>query len=58
MIGVAEIEYFQHRSAGSLIEIFLTIGNVVKELTLKKARAASCFGLMTDEMTAIVLLLS
>jgi len=49
VIGV-EIEYFQHRSEGSLTEIFLTIGNVVKELTLKKVRAASCFGLMTDEM--------
>ena len=40
--------YFQHISEGSLIEIFLTIGNVVKELTLKKVRAASCFGLITD----------
>ena len=48
MIGVAEIKYSQHSSEG--IEIFLTIGNVVKELTLKKIRAASCFGLITDEM--------
>ena len=47
------IGVFQHRSEGSLIEIFLTIGNVVKELTLKKVRAASCFGLMTDEMTDV-----
>ena len=51
--GVAEIKYFQHRSEGFLIEIFLTIGNVVKELTLKKVRAASCFGLMTDEITDV-----
>ena len=51
MIGVAEIKYFQHSSEG--IEIFLTIGNVVKELTLKKVRAASCFGLITDEMTDV-----
>ena len=51
VIGVAEIEYFQHRSEG--IEIFLTIGNVVKELTSKKVRAASCFGLITDEMTDV-----
>ncbi|PFX22249.1 hypothetical protein AWC38_SpisGene13242 [Stylophora pistillata] len=50
---VAEIKYFQHRSEGSLTEIFLTIGNVVKELTLKNVRAASCFGLMTDEMTDV-----
>ena len=48
---MAEIKYFQHRSEG--IEIFLTIGNVVKELTLKKVRAASCFGLITDEMTDV-----
>ena len=45
---MAEIKYFQHRSEG--IEIFLTIGNVVKELTLKKVGAASCFGSITDEM--------
>ena len=51
--GVAEIKYFQHRSEGFLIEIFLTIGNVVKELTLKKVRAASSFGLMTDETTNV-----
>ena len=51
MIGVAEIKYFQHSSEG--IEIFLTIGNVVKELTLKKVRAASCFGLITDQMTDV-----
>ena len=50
MIGVAEIKYFQHSSEG--IEIFLTIGNVVIELTLK-VRAASCFGLITDEMTDV-----
>ena len=48
---MAEIKYFQHSSEG--IEIFLTIGNVVKELTLKKVRAASCFGLITDEMTDV-----
>ena len=51
VIGVAEIKYFQHRSEE--IEILLTIGNVVKELTLKKVRAASCFGLITDEMTDV-----
>ncbi|PFX25821.1 Zinc finger protein 862 [Stylophora pistillata] len=53
LIRVAEIKYFQHRSEGSLTEIVLTIGNVVKELNLKKIRAASCFGLMTDEMTDV-----
>ena len=51
VIEVAEIKYFQHRSEG--IEIFLTIGNVVKELTLKMVRAASCVGLITDEMTDV-----
>ena len=51
MIEVAEIKYFHHRSEG--IEILLTIGNVVKELTLKKVRAARCFGLITDEMTDV-----
>lgn len=53
VIGVLEMKYFQHRSEGSVNEIFLTIGNVVKEITLKKVRAASCFGLMTDETTDV-----
>ena len=53
MIGVAEIKYFPHTCCSEGIEIILTIGNVVKELTLKKVRAASCFGLITDEMTDV-----
>lgn len=47
------MKYFQHRSEGSVNEIFLTIGNVIKEITLKKVGAASCFGLMTDETTDV-----
>ena len=31
VIGVEEIRYFQHRCEGSLFEIFLTLGKVVKE---------------------------
>lgn len=52
VIGVAEIMFFQHRSEWSQIEIFLTLGKVMKERILK-VRAASCFGLMTDEMTDV-----
>ena len=40
LIGVADIKYFQHRFEGALVEI-LMIGNVVKELTLKKVTSAS-----------------
>jgi len=53
VIGVEEIRYFQHRSEGSLIEIFLTLGKVLKEEILQKVRAASCFGIMTDDMTDV-----
>ena len=51
--GVTEIKYFQHRSEGSVIEIFLTLGKVMKQQILKKVRAASCFGIITDEMTDV-----
>ena len=51
--GVTEIKYFQYRSEGSVIEIFLTLGKVIKQQILKRVRAASCFGIMIDEMTDV-----
>ena len=53
VMGVTEIKYFQHRSEGSVIEIFLTLGKVIKQQILKRVRAASCFGIMIDEMTDV-----
>lgn len=52
VMAVTEIKYFQHRSEGSVIEIFLTLGKVMKQQILKKVRAASCFGIMTDVSVA------
>lgn len=46
VMGVTEIKYFQHRSKGSVIEIFLKLGKVIKQHILKRVRAASCFGII------------
>lgn len=50
---VDALQYFQHRSARSQTEIFLTLGDAMKEEVLKKARTANAFGLLTDEVADI-----
>lgn len=53
VIGVSNFQHFQHRSRGSVREIFLTVGQTVREDLLKQARRARSFGLMIDEVTDI-----
>ena len=52
-IKVKELSYFNHRSDTSVREIFLTLGKVIKEYTLKKVRDSEFYGILTDEMTDI-----
>lgn len=52
-IGQTDLKYFQHRSQGSSREIFLTIGETMKEQILEKVRDSGPYGLMTDEATDI-----
>ena len=55
-IGLDEVKYFNHRSAGSLREMFLTIGQAVEDDILKGLKTASHYGLMVDEVTDISVL--
>ena len=52
-IGVTDLQNFSHRSKGSLQEIFLTIGESVKEEVLQIVRDSNTFGLLIDEVTDI-----
>lgn len=55
MLGLSDVKHFQHRSPGSIKEIFLTIGEVIKQDLLNKVKDAQCFSLMTDEVTDVAI---
>lgn len=52
-MGLSNLKFFQHRSGGSVREMFILMGNVVKSEVLKKAQQASFFGLLIDEVMDI-----
>ena len=49
-LGLEDIKYFKHRSAGSTREMFLLIGGVLKTQLVDDISKAKCFGLLTDEV--------
>lgn len=49
-LGVDDMKYFKHRSAGSIREMFLLLGNIVKSQLAKDISRSSCYGLLTDEV--------
>ena len=53
VLGISQLKHFSHRSQGSVREIYLTLGDTVKQTLLKKARKAKRFGLLMDEVTDI-----
>ena len=53
VLGISQLKHFSHRSQGSVREIYLTLGDTVKQTLLKKARKAKSFGLLMDEVTDI-----
>ena len=52
-LGVTDLKLFQHRSSGSVREMFLLLGKVIKEHVCKRARLSNCFGLLCDEVCDI-----
>ena len=48
-LGLTDMKYFQHRSAGSFREMFLELGHQIKQV-IEKCRKANCFGLVCDEV--------
>ena len=53
MLGLKNMKHFHHCSAGSTIEIFLTLGRVLKQRVVEELRKSKAFGLLVDEVTDI-----
>jgi hypothetical protein len=56
IVGVTHMKHFNHSSAGSIREMFLSIGDVITEDLVQEINMADCFGLMIDEVTDISLI--
>ena len=48
-----DLKFFDHKSAEVQREIFLTLGQTVKDLMIQQAKNASAYGLLTDEVSDI-----
>jgi hypothetical protein len=48
-----DIELFQHRSAGSVREMFLLLGQTIKEKILERVTQANCFSTLCDEVSDV-----
>lgn len=53
ILGVPEIRRFDHRSQGSQRELFLLLGQALKDEIVKKVKNADSYGLMVDEATDV-----
>ena len=53
ILGVPEIRRFDHRSQGSQQELFLLLGQALKDEIVKKVKNANSYGLMVDEATDV-----
>ena len=49
-VGLEDIKYLKHRSAGSVREMFLLIGSVLKAQLIHDISKAKCFGLLAHEV--------
>jgi len=50
-LGVNELKYFQHRSRPSLGEMFLTLGETMKEIILQWLKQVKSFRILADKAT-------
>lgn len=55
-LGLGEIKHFQHRSQGSIREVFLFLGKAIKDIVIKAAASSEVFGCLADEVTDISVL--
>lgn len=55
-LGLQEIKHFQHRSQGSIHEVFLFLGKAIKDKVIKAAASSEVFGSLADEVTDISVL--
>ena len=56
MLVLEDMKHFRHRSAGSTIEIFLTLGRVLKQRVVEELRKSKAFGPLVDEVTDILVM--
>lgn len=52
-LGVNHLKYFNHKSEGSIREIFLVLGETIKEEIVRSAQKVQSYGFMVDEVTDI-----
>ena len=52
-LAVNQLKYFNHRSESSIREIFLVLGETIKEEIVRSAQKVQSYGLMVDEVTDI-----
>ena len=52
-VGLEDMKFFQHRSQGSIREMFLLLGHTVKAQMIRKVSEGSSYGLLTDEVCDI-----
>lgn len=52
-VGLDKMNYFNHKSSGSIREMLLTLGSVVCEDVVQEVQSANKFGLLIDDVTDI-----
>lgn len=55
-LGVSELKYFEHRSRPSLREMFITLGETIKEIIFQRIKQANSFGILADETADVAVL--
>ena len=53
-LAVSHLKYFNHRSEGSIREIFLLLGETIKEEIVCSVQKVQSYGLMVDEVIQFV----
>jgi hypothetical protein len=54
--GVDHMKYFGYSSVGIAREIFLTLGDVIREQVVENVQQARCYGILTDEVCDIAVI--
>ena len=52
-VGLDKMQHFNHKSPAAVREMFLTSGNVVKNMIIEEIKKAGSYGLLIDEVTDI-----
>ena len=53
VLGISQLKHFSHHSPASVSELYLTLGDTVKQNLLRRARNAKSFGMLMEEVTDI-----